>query len=348
MRSKQWKTKQGGADQILRICQSRRDCVLKPRVARHELPWVRSAKTNNPNGVATRSTHCFGAETPLGFCPSDPLPRVARSPQPSQPWALLQNPIGIQGKHTLPRPDSRPKQGFTLIELLVVVAIIAILASLLLPVLSRAKAAAQSSACKSNLRQLGLALGMFVGDFNGYPHFLEWDQALSEYSMRTMLGWDGEFGPRQTVFFCPAARTRDRGGDVDPNTGRYGYNSAGSQDAFADPHFGLGGKLEGNSRGVLTRESEVLAPSDMYAIGDDFLHPGANFGYHLRPVLIDADWLQFQAGLKPRTTHRGAVNVLLCDGHIEAPKLQRVFRAVTDSDRRRWNRDDEPHPEVWK
>ncbi len=63
-------------------------------------------------------------------------------------------------------PRLRKASGFTLIELLVVIAIIAILAAILFPVFARAKAAAKQTQCLSNLKQIGAAITLYMGEYD--------------------------------------------------------------------------------------------------------------------------------------------------------------------------------------
>jgi prepilin-type N-terminal cleavage/methylation domain-containing protein/prepilin-type processing-associated H-X9-DG protein len=70
------------------------------------------------------------------------------------------------GKRLPPEPGIAAQRGFTLIELLVVIAIIAILAALLLPALSRAKAAGLGAACLNNFKQLQICWHMYTDDYD--------------------------------------------------------------------------------------------------------------------------------------------------------------------------------------
>ncbi len=189
-------------------------------------------------------------------------------------------------------------RGFTLIELLVVIAIIAILAALLLPAVFRGKATAEATKCKSNLRQLGIGLNLYVTDAGQYPgwqfeywggidSFLPgggtnlipadgWRMALARSTGAKLSGNKSMApDPSSTIFSCPSfAKTV---GPLEPNS--YGYNFGGVSDFYSNydgartSELGLGGKMlakfpESDAQIAPVKESEVASPAQMIAIGD--------------------------------------------------------------------------------
>ena len=85
------------------------------------------------------------------------------------------------------RRDGLFQKGFTLIELLIVIAIIAILASLLLPALQSARRKVYTASCMSSMRQIGQSIFLYIGDNDDYPPApFEWASYL----------WKGNYIPK--------------------------------------------------------------------------------------------------------------------------------------------------------
>jgi prepilin-type N-terminal cleavage/methylation domain-containing protein/prepilin-type processing-associated H-X9-DG protein len=108
----------------------------------------------------------------------------------------------------------KQRSAFTLIEMLVVIAIIAVLAALLLPALSRAKASAQRTDCLNNLRQISLGIHLYAED-NGelLPDApdLHWGSMDTNHFMifykrlvKSYVGLHGASSPQDKLFACPA------------------------------------------------------------------------------------------------------------------------------------------------
>jgi prepilin-type N-terminal cleavage/methylation domain-containing protein/prepilin-type processing-associated H-X9-DG protein len=243
--------------------------------------------------------------------------------------------------------------GFTLIELLVVVAIIAILAALILPTVSRAKSAAQIARCKSNEHQMGLALSVYHGDFEAFPmrgltappgKVLAWYDQLSPYVGKAKWG-DG-------VYKCPAYKwALSLPGELNEmGLGSYAYNAYGfAPDSISyawspTKTWGLGGTpkdAEGGNRPV--RESMVKVPSDMYAIGDSTVLFEINAIKHVSGGLdffpVTAYFLT-RSGLRKKEIiqHARGYNMVFLDAHVEFVSARKLFSREPVY-WRRWNLD---------
>jgi prepilin-type N-terminal cleavage/methylation domain-containing protein/prepilin-type processing-associated H-X9-DG protein len=232
----------------------------------------------------------------------------------------------------------RERQGFTLIELLVVIAIIAILASLLLPVLTRAKVRAQAVGCMSNTRQLLIAWRIYADDnrdvlppnepfeqgwVSGWMDFspANRDNTNLLYLIDERFARLAPYTHAPGIYKCPADRSFVAG--LGPRVRSVSMSQAVGTKKDGTPVTGpwLAGPLDWNQKTWRTyaRLGDITAPKPdhLWVMMDE--HPDS----------INDAQLGWECGLTgsdsrivdcPASYHDGACGIVFADGHSEIHK----------------------------
>lgn len=271
---------------------------------------------------------------------------------------------GIDCQNSMQRAGRR-QPGFTLIELLTVVGIVGLLAALLFPALSKAKASGRSTSCRNQLRQMVTALQMYAQDQNNrYPFYLGppgpshgdvvgrsgraaglvyWSSKLGAYGL---LAWTNR------AFHCPGYNGLIAGpwsGAGVDRSGGYAYNTYGvTPGNTTRGTFGLGPIQYWETAPEVyvwaVSESQVVAPSEMLAMGDSLMKVGMEGASDVWGcVNMFASVLE----IAPHVARHGRrENQAYVDGHVasmDPSDLYNPERTATS-----WNYDHRPHEELWK
>jgi len=194
---------------------------------------------------------------------------------------------------------------FTLIELLVVIAIIAILAGLLFPVFARARDSARTATCKSNLRQIGLALQSYADDYDSaLPGRFEgveaqsWREVIQPYCKSVQ------------VFKCPSNTSRKV--VQDKGNGKIGNVAGFCFDGKYPVSYACNGQNDQTELGGPTPmpENSGKPMAALQYTSYLILVMDSNYPYAEAPGGFENDVLF--------VSHSGRTNYLFADGHVKA------------------------------
>jgi len=231
-------------------------------------------------------------------------------------------------------------RAFTLVELLVVIAIIAILAALLLPVLSRAKMTAQSIACVNNLKQLQLCFQLYLADNDDYlvpnnsiaiigapgmnVQGLSWlpdVNAVTEIDASNIVnGLLFRYNRSLPIYHCPADQStlETPDGQPLPQLRWRSYNMSQSVNGYpeGDPEYY-------KIIPAWTKFTEVRhpAPSDLFVLIDENSDTQVDAEFGNPPVGSPYFWQNVWWDM-PSDRHNLGANLSFVDGHVEHWKWQ--------------------------
>ena len=199
------------------------------------------------------------------------------------------------------KPGWRGAAGFTLVELLVVIGIIAVLISILLPSLARARAQAKQTACLSNLRQIGLAVEMYAGANEGA--FPPAQHTAAPTGWLTVLQ---PYGATPAVRLCP-----DDGRQPVPQTSYLTNDHMQSLKPWADYNPVTGATLPGGRTRAYLKLAQVRRSSDVV-----FVVESEGVGDHVHTVGLTApDEVAGEIAVARHPGLGGSANYLYVDGH---------------------------------